>query len=167
MKTSNKHDELIDRIYDIISPYFKDIFIEKRNGIGYIQIFDEHELVKGKRNRFKIAYADMMVLDEEEKPFLVIEAEMSSSPKTFGRSIPTAIYCNLTPQDTSDVLRGDEITGRATRRRTNDRKKFWLCRFRLYTALDAVDRSLWGCWVDVLKPYKVHNDANDSLKLNG
>jgi len=30
----------------------------------------------------------MLVLDEEEKPLLVIEPETSASPKTFGRSIP-------------------------------------------------------------------------------
>lgn len=88
MKKSNKHDELIDKIYNIISPYFQHIFIEKRDGSGYIQIFDENELIEGKQNRFKIAYADMIVFDEKEKPLLVIEPETSPSPKTFGRSIP-------------------------------------------------------------------------------
>ena len=84
----SEHDELIDKVYDIISPYFQHIFIEKRNDTGEIQVFDETELIKGEQNRFKIAKADMIVLDGEEKPLLVIEPETSSSPKTFGRSIP-------------------------------------------------------------------------------
>lgn len=82
------HDELIDKIYDTISPYFHHIFIEKRNGTNYIQIFDENKLIKGKQERFKIAFADMMVLNEEKKPLIVIEPETDSSPKTFGRTIP-------------------------------------------------------------------------------
>ena len=87
MKKSSKHSELIDTIYETISPYFKYIFIEKKPGIGLIQIFDETELIKGKQNRFKIANLDILVLDDEEKPLLIIEPETGSSPKTFGRSI--------------------------------------------------------------------------------
>ena len=82
------HSELIDKIYNIISPYFRHIFIEKRNGTNYIQIFDEKKLIENEQNRFKIANADMLVLDEKEKPLLIIEPETSASPKTFGRSIP-------------------------------------------------------------------------------
>jgi len=82
------HSELIDKIYDIISPHFQHISIEKRHGVGLIQIFDEEELIKNEQKRFKIANADMLVLDEKEKPLLVIEPETDASPKTFGRSIP-------------------------------------------------------------------------------
>ena len=81
------HSELIDKIYSTISPYFQYIFIERKDGVSEIQIFDEKELIKKKQNRFKIAYADMLVLDDKEKPLLVIEPETSASPKTFGRSI--------------------------------------------------------------------------------
>jgi len=88
MEDPKKHYELIDKIYDTISPYFQHIFIEKRNDVDYIQIFDENKLIKGKQKRFKIAHADVMVLDEKEKPLLVIEPETSPTPKTFGRSIP-------------------------------------------------------------------------------
>lgn len=88
MKKTNNHNELINEIYEIISPYFQHIFIEKKHGTGLIQIFDETELIKGEQNRFKIANLDILVLDDEEKPLLIIEPETSPSPKTFGRSIP-------------------------------------------------------------------------------
>ncbi len=67
--------------------YLLCLFIEKRNGIDSIQISDENELIEGKQNRFKIADADIIVFDEEEKPLLVIGPEITTSPKTFGRSI--------------------------------------------------------------------------------
>jgi len=88
LKELDKHNKLINKIYEVISPHFEHIFVEKRRGTGLIQIFDESELVKGKQSRYKVANSDMLVLDEEEKPLLVIEPETSASPKTFGRSIP-------------------------------------------------------------------------------
>jgi len=84
----DKHNELIDKVYKTISPHFEYIFIEKRRGTGLIRVFDESKLIQGKQSRYKVANADMLVLDEKERPLLVIEPETSASPKTFGRSIP-------------------------------------------------------------------------------
>jgi len=88
MTESKAHEELVNEIKKTISPHFSFLLIEDENAIGKIQIFDEKVLRERKQNRFKIAEADIMVLDDKENPFLVIEPETSSSPKTFGRSIP-------------------------------------------------------------------------------
>lgn len=82
------HEKLIDGIKRILSPFSNKLLIEKQNGVGLIQVFSEEEMIEGNRNRFKIAFSDMLLLDDNNKPFLVIEPESSSSPKTFGRSIP-------------------------------------------------------------------------------
>jgi hypothetical protein len=89
MENNKEHKDLVDKVYAILLPVFgKDsIFIEGRC-VGYIQIFDKSELKNGEMNRFKIARSDIMVFDDEGKPLLVVEPETSSSPKTFGRSIP-------------------------------------------------------------------------------
>ena len=82
------HSDLIYEIKKILSPIPNKLFIEKQDGVGLIQVFSENDMNEGDRNKFKIAYSDILLLDENDKPLLIIEPETSSSPKTFGRSIP-------------------------------------------------------------------------------
>ncbi|MFC2165626.1 WGR domain-containing protein [Acidobacteriota bacterium] len=85
---SRIHQNLIADVKKITSFFPNRLLVNKQNGVGLIQVFSESGTIKGELNKFKIAYADMLLLDEEENPLLVIEPESSSSPKTFGRSIP-------------------------------------------------------------------------------
>lgn len=82
------HQGLIAEVKRILSPKRHELLIEKQGGVGLIQVFSEENMSEGERNKFKVAYADMLLLDGKGQPFIVIEPEASSSPKTFGRSIP-------------------------------------------------------------------------------
>lgn len=88
MPNNRTHQGLIAEVKKIIGPIGDKLLIEKQNGIGLIQVFSEEKMTEGEKNKFKIAFSDMLLLDDNYKPFLVIEPETSSSPKTYGRSIP-------------------------------------------------------------------------------
>jgi hypothetical protein len=88
MQNNKIHQGLIAEVKKILNPYNKKLLIEKQDGVGLIQVFSEEEMVEGERNKFRIALSDMLLLDNKKQPFIVIEPETSSSPKTFGRSIP-------------------------------------------------------------------------------
>ncbi|MDH4218484.1 MAG: hypothetical protein OEW69_08680 [Nitrospirota bacterium] len=86
---SNKiHQDLIAKIKKILNPFQDKLLIEKQDGVGLIQVFSEEDMTEGERNKYKIAFSDMLLLDDNRQPFIVIEPETSASPKTFGRSIP-------------------------------------------------------------------------------
>ena len=80
------HNRLIAQIKKCLFPLAHNLRIEKE-GIGLIKVFSEYsaDLARGV---YEIAHADMVLLDENKEPILVIEPETSSSSKTFGRSIP-------------------------------------------------------------------------------
>jgi hypothetical protein len=80
------HNRLIAQIKKCLFPLAHNLRIEKE-GIGLIKVFSEYsaDLARGVH---EIAHADMVLLDENKEPILIIEPETSSSPKTFGRSIP-------------------------------------------------------------------------------
>lgn len=82
------HQDLIAEVKKILNPFRDKLLIEKHDGVGLIQVFSEENLIEGERNKFKIALSDMLLLDDNRQPFLVIEPETSASPKTYGRSIP-------------------------------------------------------------------------------
>ena len=88
MQKQKAHQDLIVEIKKILDSFGDKLLIEKQNGIGLIQVFSEEDMTEGEKNKFKIAFADMLLLDDNRQPFLVIEPETSSSPKTYGRSIP-------------------------------------------------------------------------------
>lgn len=88
MQEQKTHQNLIAKVKKILNPFQDKLLIEKQNGVGLIQVFSEEEMHKGDRNKYKIAFSDMLLLDDNDKPFLVIEPETSASPKTYGRSIP-------------------------------------------------------------------------------
>lgn len=88
MANNRIHQGLIAEIKKILHPFRDNLLIEKHNGIGLIQVFSEEKMNEGEKNKFKIAFSDMLLLDDNRQPFLVIEPETSSSPKTYGRSIP-------------------------------------------------------------------------------
>jgi hypothetical protein len=91
----NIHQKLVKEIKSVLSTLPNKLLIEKQNGIGLIQAFSEVDMIEGDKNKFKIAFLDMLLLDENNKPFLVIEPETSSSSKTFGRSIPVYTIAKL------------------------------------------------------------------------
>ncbi len=82
------HQNLIAEVKKILGPIGDKLLIEKQNGIGLIQVFSKEKMTEGEKNKFKIAFADILLLDDNRQPFIVIEPETSASPKTFGRSIP-------------------------------------------------------------------------------
>lgn len=88
MQEQKAHQGLIAKVKKILDPFGDKLLIEKQNGIGLIQVFSEEKMTEGEKNTFKIALSDMLLLDDNHQPFIVIEPETSSSPKTFGRSIP-------------------------------------------------------------------------------
>lgn len=90
MSIQKTHSDLIEEIKIVLFPLRNKLklFIEKQDEVGLIQVFSDVEMNDGERNKFKIAYSDILLLDENDKPLLIIEPETSSSPKTFGRSIP-------------------------------------------------------------------------------
>ena len=88
MPDKETHQNLIAKVKKILNPFQDKLLIEKQNGVGLIQVFSEAEMNEGDKNKFKIAFSDMLLLDDDRKPFLVIEPETSASPKTYGRSIP-------------------------------------------------------------------------------
>ncbi len=87
MPNNKIHKGLIAEIKRILNPYRYELLIEKQGGVGLIQVFSEENLTEGEKNKFKVAHSDILLLDKGQ-PFIVIEPETSSSPKTFGRSIP-------------------------------------------------------------------------------
>ena len=88
MPNNKIHQSLIAEVKRILNPFRKKLLIEKQGGIGLIQVFSEEKMTEGEKNKFKIALSDMLLLDDNHQPFIVIEPETSSSPKTVGRSIP-------------------------------------------------------------------------------
>lgn len=88
MPNNEIHQDLIAKVKKILDSFGDKLLIEKQNGIGLIQVFSEEKMTEGERNKFKIAFSDMLLLDDNRQPFIVIEPETSISPKTFGRSIP-------------------------------------------------------------------------------
>ena len=88
MLSNEIHQDLIAKVKKILDPYGDKLLIEKQNGIGLIQVFSEEEMTEGEKNKFKVPFSDMLLLDDNRQPFIVIEPETSTSPKTFGRSIP-------------------------------------------------------------------------------
>ncbi|MCK4830946.1 hypothetical protein KA005_85340 [bacterium] len=82
------HQDLIAEVKKILNPFRDKLLIEKHDGVGLIQVFSEEKMTEGEKNKFKIAFSDMLILDGKSQPFIVIEPETSTSPKTFGRSIP-------------------------------------------------------------------------------
>ena len=88
MQEQKAHQDLIAKVKKILDSFGDKLLIEKQNGIGFIQVFSEEEMAEGEKNKFKIAFSDMLLLDDNHQPFLVIEPETSASPKTYGRSIP-------------------------------------------------------------------------------
>lgn len=88
MPNNNIHQDLMDEIKKILKTFRNKLLIEKQGGVGLIQVFSEEEMAEGERNKFKVALSDMLLLDNRGQPFIVIEPETSSSPKTFARSIP-------------------------------------------------------------------------------
>jgi hypothetical protein len=88
MPNNEIHQDLIAKVKKILDSFGDKLLIEKQNGIGLIQVFSEEKMTEGERNKFKIAFSDMLLLDDNRQPFIVIEPETSTSPKTFGRSIP-------------------------------------------------------------------------------
>jgi len=88
MQERKAHQELIVEIKKILHPFRDNLLIEKQDGVGLIQVFSEENMTDGEKNKFKIAFSDILLLDDNHKPFLVIEPETSASPKTYGRSIP-------------------------------------------------------------------------------
>ncbi len=87
MANNKIHQGLIAEVKRILNPFQKKLLIEKQSGVGLIQVFSEEKMTEGEKNKFKIALSDMLLLDKGQ-PFIVIEPETSTSPKTFGRSIP-------------------------------------------------------------------------------
>ncbi len=87
LKMKETHEDLINEIKKVISPIFQTYHIEKQDGVGLLQIFDEENMVPREENKFKVANADIVVFDDNKTPFLIIEPETSGSPKTFGKSI--------------------------------------------------------------------------------
>jgi len=88
MPNNKIHRGLIAEVKRILNPFRKKLLIEKQGGVGLIQVFSEEKMTEGEKNKFKIALSDMLLLDDNLHPFIIIEPETSSSPKTFGRSIP-------------------------------------------------------------------------------
>lgn len=88
MPNNEIHQDLIVKVKKILDSFGDKLLIEKQNGIGLIQVFSEEKMTEGERNKFKIAFSDMLLLDDNHQPFLLIEPETSASPKTYGRSIP-------------------------------------------------------------------------------
>lgn len=86
MANHETHNRLIGQIKTCLSPVASNLYIEKEK-IGLIKVFSEYatDVAEGE---YEVAYADMVLLDENKEPILIIEPETSSSPKTFGRSIP-------------------------------------------------------------------------------
>jgi len=82
------HEELISKIRNILSPFSKRLYVEKKDGVGLIQVFKGNDLTIAEYS-YRIAFADILLLDDKDKgnPLMVIEPETSFSPKTFGRSI--------------------------------------------------------------------------------
>ena len=88
MQEQKAHQDLIAEVKKILYPLRDKLLIEKQNGVGLIQVFSEEDMTEGEKNKFKIAFSDMLLLDDNRQPFIVIEPETSASPKTFGSSIP-------------------------------------------------------------------------------
>ena len=84
------HEEMIEDIKKILTPVFEYVYVESEENTGKIQVFGVQELPERGKRQYKIAEADVAVCDKNKKPFLIIEPEMASSPKTFGRSL--AVY---------------------------------------------------------------------------
>lgn len=86
-----KFEEMLDNVYDQLLGIFKDekIYCQGKDDVNTIVLFDEPELVPGKKARFKIGHCTILIL-KEDIPFLSIEVISTepTPPKTIAGLLP-------------------------------------------------------------------------------
>lgn len=83
--------EMIDTVYNELQAQFKNetIHCQGKNGVNTLVLFDEPELIPGKKSRFKVGNLTILIV-RNEKPFLSVEIIPTSPtpPKTIAGLIP-------------------------------------------------------------------------------